>query len=98
MYKGEWKNDKMHGCGIKRSLQESGELEVEAGHFKHDKFVGLSSDCDMAAAEEASQKAQKAACLSCGLLVSHLIHLPALVCRLQSTAEDHTTLQSTVQH
>lgn len=59
----------MHGCGVKKTAQDSGETETEAGHFKNDKFLGPSSQCDAMTAEQWSQAAQKAALQSRGLLV-----------------------------
>ena len=69
VYQGDWKNDKMHGCGIKRVKQESDSDEVEAGQFKHDTFLGPSAACSVEAAEQSAQVAQKAASQSRGLLV-----------------------------
>ena len=62
----------MHGCGIKRVKQESGDVEVEAGQFKHDMFLGPSAVCSVEAAEQSAQVARKAASQSRGLLVGSL--------------------------
>ena len=59
----------MHGCGVKRSMQESGQVKVEAGLFQDDLFVGPSVGCDEAAVQESEQAAAKAARQARGLLV-----------------------------
>ena len=69
VYQGDWKNDKMHGCGIKKVKQESGSDEVESGQFKHDTFLGPSAVCSIEAAEQSAHVAHQAASQARGLLV-----------------------------
>ncbi|DBA68265.1 TPA: hypothetical protein ACH3X2_013880 [Trebouxia sp. C0005] len=66
-YRGVWKQDKMHGCGIKLSCEDSGNNVMQAGLFLDDVFVGPSSVCDVPAAKQAAQQAVGAANLACGL-------------------------------
>ena len=93
VYQGEWKDDKMHGCGVKKTIQDSGEVETEAGHFRHDKFLGPSGHCDAVTAEQCSQAAQKAAVQSRGLLVG----LPAFTA-FHNMAQRSTAWHSTARH
>ncbi|DBA77532.1 TPA: hypothetical protein ACH3X1_009347 [Trebouxia sp. C0004] len=61
--------DKMHGCGIKLSCDDSGNSATQAGLFLDDDFAGASSVCDVPAAKQAAQQALWAANLACGLEV-----------------------------
>lgn len=68
-YRGVWKQDKMHGCGLKLSCDDSGNSVMQAGLFVDDDFVGPSSVCDVPAAKQAAQQAVGAANLACGFKV-----------------------------
>ena len=67
---GAWKQDKMHGCGIKLCYDDSGSAVTQAGLFVNDEFAGTSSVCDVPAAQLAAKQAVGAASLACGLEVS----------------------------
>lgn len=68
-YRGTWKQDKMHGCGIKLSCDDSGNSAMQAGLFIDDDFVGPSPVCDVPAAKQVAQQAVGAANLACGFEV-----------------------------
>ena len=92
-YRGVWKQDKMHGCGIKLSCDDSGNSAMQAGLFLDDDFVGPSSVCDVPAAKQAAQQAVGAASLACGFKVmSNEMLLPqAKPARLQSSLKLYIT-------
>ncbi len=95
-YRGVWKQDKMHGCGIKLSCDDSGNNVMQAGLFVDDDFVGPSSVCDVPAAKQAAQQAVGAANLACGFKVmSNEMLLPQAK---QTRFPSSLTLYSTCSH
>ena len=51
-------------------MQQSGQINIEAGLFQDDVFTGSTPDCDDAAVQQSVQAAHKAARQARGLLVS----------------------------
>lgn len=61
VYRGEWKESAMHGCGVKLVRQGNGKAVAEEGEFVDDEWKGVTRACSVKKAREAAAYADIAA-------------------------------------
>eukprot|EP00884_Botryococcus_braunii_P020256 jgi/Botrbrau1/6914/Bobra.67_3s0032.2 len=69
IYRGEWQNDAMEGCGVLMHMRADGSFVAEEGLFINDEFVGPVMACPVTAARSAATEADRAAATARGFLL-----------------------------
>eukprot|EP00210_Caulerpa_lentillifera_P007366 g7041.t1 len=54
IYRGDWNDNRMEGCGVRLSKQADGEFLVQEGQFVRDNFLGTFMDCNVTDAKHAA--------------------------------------------
>lgn len=57
LYRGEWHENQMQGCGVRISRQADGEFLIQEGQFVADNFLGTFMDCGLPEARHAAAEA-----------------------------------------
>lgn len=60
IYRGQWQNSMMHGCGVKLTKQPNGQILAEEGEFLNDEWVGNVMGCSVSEARRAAAQADTA--------------------------------------
>ena len=60
IYRGQWQNSMMHGCGVKLTKQPNGQILAEEGEFVNDEWAGNVMGCSISEARRAAAQADTA--------------------------------------
>ncbi len=104
IYRGEWENDRMRGCGVRLARSGDGKFSMHEGQFVDDEFVGPGMTCPVPVARQAAADADTAAamarafqvpCFLCHACVSlysqRLLHKFICKCATSSTSMEAAT-------
>jgi len=58
--RGEWRDSRANGCGVRLTKQKNGKVVAEEGEFKDDEWLGVTKACSVKAAREAARFADVA--------------------------------------
>ncbi len=58
--RGEWRDSRANGCGVRLTKQKNGKVVAEEGEFKDDEWLGVTKACSVKAAREAAKFADVA--------------------------------------
>ena len=60
VHRGEWKESRANGCGVRLTKQKNGKVVAEEGEFKDDEWLGVTKACTVKDAREAAKFADVA--------------------------------------